>query len=87
ERRTLRVCHADTLEAAGLYADRSFDAVVTDAPYGVQHGSHARGGALHRSPLELVRDALPGWLRLLRPGGAVGLAWNTHVAPRAELVA
>lgn len=86
DRLTLRVCHADTLLAADLYADRSFDAVVTDAPYGVQHGSHARGGALHRSPLELVREALPGWLRLLRPGGAVGIAWNTHVAPREELV-
>lgn len=86
ERRSLRVVNADTLRAAELYAARSFHAVVTDAPYGVQHGSHASGG-LTRSPQGLVEAALPGWLRLLRPGGAVGIAWNTHVAPREELVA
>jgi tRNA G10 N-methylase Trm11 len=54
---------------------------VTDAPYGVAHGSHA-GGSLARNPLALLRAALPVWTRLLRPGGALGLAWNTHVAPR-----
>jgi hypothetical protein len=27
------------------------------------------------------------WAALLRPGGAVGIAWNTLVAPRAEAAA
>ena len=39
-----------------------------------------------RNPLVLIEEALPVWVRLLRPGGAVGIAWNTLVAPRAELV-
>ena len=30
----------------------------------------------------LLHAAVPGWARLLRPGGAMGIAWNTHVASR-----
>lgn len=74
---------ADTLEAAEIFKVASFDAVVTDAPYGVQHGSRSDSG-LRRRPLELLREALPGWVRLLRPGGAVGIAVNLRTCPRAE---
>ena len=59
---------------------------MTDAPYGVQHASRRRPGPA-RSPLALLEEALPVWRPLVRPGGAVGIAWNTLVAPRAELVA
>lgn len=57
--------------------------IVTDAPYGVAHGSRTDHG-LSRSPLELLTAAVPVWRELLRPGGALGLSWNTHVAPRAQ---
>lgn len=94
ERQRLRLVQDDTVEAHRHWAARSFDLLVTDAPYGVQHGSHARrpgggggGPALARSPLGLLEAALPGWLTLLRPGAAVGIAWNTHVAPREDAVA
>jgi hypothetical protein len=60
--------------------------VVTDAPYGVQHGSRA-AARLTRSPQDLLAAAVPVWARLLRPGGAVGIAWNTLVAPRTEAAA
>jgi hypothetical protein len=43
--------------------------------------------ALSRKPLELLKAALPVWVELLRPGGAIGLAWNTHVAAREEAAA
>jgi hypothetical protein len=33
---------------------------------------------------DLLTAAVPVWARLLRPGGAVGMAWNTLVAPRPE---
>jgi hypothetical protein len=49
----------------------------------VQHGSRS-GGALHRSPLDLLTAALPGWVRVLRPGGAVGIAVNIRTSPRAD---
>ncbi|HEX3931386.1 MAG TPA: SAM-dependent methyltransferase [Nocardioides sp.] len=77
---------ADTREAAEVFRAGSFDAVVTDAPYGVQHGSRS-GDGLRRRPLELLGEALPGWVRLLRPGGAIGIAVNLRTCPRADALA
>ncbi|WP_199730797.1 TRM11 family SAM-dependent methyltransferase [Amycolatopsis panacis] len=85
--RTRRVVYynADTLTADELLRPSSMDLVVTDAPYGVQHGSHREAG-LTRSPRDLLAAAVPVWTRVLRPGGAMGISWNTHVLPRKELV-
>lgn len=83
---TVSASHADTLVAAEIFKAGGFDAVVTDAPYGVQHGSRA-GAGLQRSPLDLLAAAVPGWARLLRPGGAIGIAVNTRTSPRAETLA
>ncbi|GAA3035916.1 TRM11 family SAM-dependent methyltransferase [Actinokineospora globicatena] len=77
--------NADTTEAPRFHRTATFDVIVADAPYGVQHGSRA-GGGLHRGPLELMQAALPGWAKVLRPGGAIALSWNTNVVPRAALV-
>jgi SAM-dependent methyltransferase len=77
---------ADTREAADLLKVRSIDLIVTDAPYGVQHGSRSDAG-LRRSPLDLLAEALPGWVKVLRPGGAVAVAVNVHTCPRADLLA
>ena len=73
----------DTVHIGQFFRARSFDAIVTDAPYGVQHGSH--GHSVARSPVELIAAAAPSWVELLAPGGALGLSFNTHVAPRARL--
>jgi tRNA G10 N-methylase Trm11 len=81
----LSFVHGDTIRAAEFFRPGTFDVIVTDAPYGVRHGS--RDERLSRSPVALLRDALPGWVKVLRSGGALGLAWNTYVAERAELVA
>ncbi len=75
--------HADTVRATDFFKRESFDIVVTDTPYGVQHGSSA--SALSRSPAELLERAVPGWVSLVRPGGALGLSWNTHVVKRETL--
>jgi SAM-dependent methyltransferase len=80
---TVTGVQADTREAAEVFRAGSFDAVVTDAPYGVQHGSRS-GDGLRRRPLELLAEALPGWVRLLRPGGAIGIAVNLRTCPRAD---
>lgn len=87
DRQRVDVVHADTVRAGEFFRPGSFDVVVTDAPYGVQHGSRSAGAGLSRGPLGLLADAVPGWVRLLAPGGAVGIAWNTHVASRPDLVA
>ena len=82
--RKLTYFNADTLTTDEILRANSFDVIVTDAPYGVQHGSHREEG-LQRSPRDLLAAAVPVWTRVLRPGGALGISWNTHVLPRAEL--
>ncbi|MCW3813444.1 SAM-dependent methyltransferase [Micromonospora sp. DR5-3] len=76
------VLHSDTTRAREVLRPRCADVIVTDAPYGVAHGSRTEQG-LSRSPLDLLGAAVPVWRELLRPGGALGLSWNTQVAPRA----
>jgi SAM-dependent methyltransferase len=82
----LTVVNADTLKSREFFRPHSFDILVTDAPYGVQHGS--KGGAgLSRSPLELLGRAVPVWAELLRPGGAMGISWNTYGGKSSDLAA
>jgi SAM-dependent methyltransferase len=78
---------ADTVEGMRFFRPDSVDLVVTDAPYGVQHGSRTAGRGLDRGPVGLLAAAVPGWSRALRPGGAMGIAWNANVADRAEIAA
>ncbi|MBP2473569.1 hypothetical protein JOF53_002441 [Crossiella equi] len=82
----LSVVNADTVRSREFFRAETVDAIVTDAPYGVQHGSRPTARALSRSPLELLRAAVPGWSQVLRPGGAMGISWNTHVADRDALL-
>jgi hypothetical protein len=90
-RLSLSVFSGDTRQSAALYGKRRFDAVVTDAPYGVVHGSRTdvRGvsGRRDRSPAGLLGEALSVWAGQLKPGGAVGLSWNTLGMTRERLTA
>jgi SAM-dependent methyltransferase len=78
------VLHTDTTRARDVLRPNCADVIVTDAPYGVSHGSRTAGQGLSRSPIDLLTQALPVWRQLLRPGGALGISWNTHVTPRAD---
>ncbi len=86
----LSALQAETREARSFFKAGSFDAVVTDLPYGVRHASGSRTptskSSSARRPLELLRSALPVWTELVRTGGAIGLAWNRHVAGREKVV-
>jgi hypothetical protein len=86
ERQTVTLFHADTTEARQFLKAGCADVIVADAPYGVAHGSHA-GGTRTRAPLDLLRAAVPVWVELLAPGGALGISWNTYVADRDEAAA
>ncbi|MCE7007612.1 SAM-dependent methyltransferase [Kibdelosporangium philippinense] len=81
----LTYINGDTAKATEFYRAGTFDLVVADAPYGVQHGSRTQQQGLHRSPLELVKASANGWARLLKPGGALGISWNTNVAKRDDV--
>lgn len=82
----LDVVIAEASKAAEFFRAESADLIVADTPYGVQHGSHS-GGAhsdLSRDPLRLLGECAPVWARVLRPGGALGISWNTFVAKRDD---
>jgi hypothetical protein len=79
------IVHDDTLGARTHLKARSVDVLVCDLPYGVQHGAQPAVGRLDRGPAQLLRQALPVWTDLLRPGGAMALAWNRNPLARAEL--
>jgi SAM-dependent methyltransferase len=87
ETQRLDLVHADTTRALDFFRPGSFDLVVADAPYGVQHGSRTAARGLARGPLDLLQEAAPVWAALLRPGGALGLSWNTLVARREDAAA
>ena len=82
----LTALSADTTRAREHFRAGLFDAIVTDLPYGVRHGSVGGQHELSRRPLELLAAALPVWTDLVKPGGAIGLAWNRHVAGREKVV-
>lgn len=83
---TLRVSYvnADTHRIADVFQPRSFDLIVTDAPYGVQHAAQS-ADILSRRPLDLLTTAIPIWRAALRSGGAIGIAWNKLVLRREHL--
>ncbi|MCA2215222.1 TRM11 family SAM-dependent methyltransferase [Jidongwangia harbinensis] len=76
------VLQADTTRLDGLLKAPCADVLVADLPYGVAHGSYDDEGNLNRRPLDLLERAVPQWVGLLRPGGAIGLSWNLKVARR-----
>src|SRR5262249_42571808 len=78
----LDVVNADTIRALDFFRPGAFHLLVADLPYGVKHGGRAGTAGLARSPLDLLAAATPAWAALLRPGGALGIAWNTFVARR-----
>src|SRR6202046_3875554 len=80
----LDLINADTARAAEFFKPETFDLVVADAPYGVQHGSRTAAKGLARSPVDLLAAAAPAWASLLRSGGACGIAWNTLAARREQ---
>jgi hypothetical protein len=85
----LSAISGDTRQSAALFGKRRFDAVVTDAPYGIVHGSQTdvRGvsGKRDRSPAGLIGEALNVWAGQLKSGGALGLSWNTFGLTREKL--
>ncbi|PRY57940.1 putative RNA methylase family UPF0020 [Glycomyces artemisiae] len=85
ETQVIEIVNADTLRSGEVYRRRSFDLIVADVPYGVQHAAVRETRELSRRPTELLEAAIPVWAELLRPGGAMGLSWNTYMTERSEM--
>lgn len=84
---TLELTAGDSRYAAQLFPKNRFHLIVGDLPYGVQHGNVTgeKQSSLTRSPAALLEACLPGWVKVLRPGGALALAWNVFVLPREQM--
>jgi len=82
--RTLTFINGDAVDAHLWFGRNSFDAIVADLPYGVQHVATS-GDAFRRSPRDLVAALAPNWHEIVRAGGVVVLAYNTLTMGRDEL--
>ena len=85
--RKFEMIAGDTRHVSTFYKKEFFHTIVADLPYGVQHSAKKKpqGGGFTRNALELVREAMPGWVKVLKPGGVVTLAWNLFLIDRDEM--
>lgn len=77
ESRQCLLVNGDTLQAPALLPGLKPHLIVTDLPYGIQHQGQLT---------TLLHQALPVWASLLRPGGALALAWDATRFPRAAIL-
>lgn len=82
---TIDVVNDDNQFASTYFKKEYFSVIVGDLPYGVQHGSPSNQGNLTRNPKQMVKGALPSWIKTLRPGGVIALSWNVRILPKEEL--
>jgi len=82
--RTLTFVNGDAADAHLWFGRNSFEAIVADLPYGVQHVATS-GDAARRSPRDLVAALAPNWHQVVRPGGVIVLAYNTLTMDRDGL--
>lgn len=74
---------ADSSQMERYLKPERFHIMAADLPYGVQHAPGQRGGLA--SFEQMLKGALKQWLKVLKPGGALALAFNTYTLRRAAL--
>ncbi len=79
----LGIIQANTLDAASFYKPSSFDALIADLPYGIQHSS--LDGKKRSNIDELMRRALPVWHSLLKKGSTAVFSFNVFGISRNNL--
>ncbi|MGL5635229.1 MAG: TRM11 family SAM-dependent methyltransferase [Sarcina sp.] len=83
---TMQLYSADTRSINLFLKKKSCDMIVSDLPYGVQHGSKSQGiSNMDRSPLWLLQVALVGWHNALKTKGSIVLSFNEFTMKREEL--
>lgn len=77
----LRAIIGDTAKAADLVQRKTFDLIVSDVPYGVQH----QGGKDKRNPTDILLGAIAGWTKCLAQDGTMAIAFNSYMPKRDVL--
>ncbi|WBW97734.1 TRM11 family SAM-dependent methyltransferase [Oceanirhabdus sp. W0125-5] len=74
---TFELFNADTRKANLLMKKKSCDIIISDLPYGVQHGSkNDKDSNMSRSALGLLKEAIPAWYHVLKTKGSIVLSYN-----------
>ena len=81
--RKLSLVCADTSESPSLFRKSGAHLIAADLPYGIQHAPQS--GTRPESLQHFLRRALPVWKSVLRPGGAIALAFNTLTLPAQDV--
>lgn len=80
ENASVEFIDGDTKDVGNFYRKNTFHAIVGDLPYGVQHTARKT-----RNFLPVLTEALPGWFKVLKPGGRLVLAWNLFLIERQDI--
>jgi len=99
--RHFEILAGDTRFVANYFKKNFFHVIIADLPYGVQHGSKEvrkegnkegskelckKPQSITRNALGLASESLPGWIKTLKTGGVIALAWNLFLISRSEMV-
>lgn len=86
-RKKLDIVSGNSIHADQYFKKNSFHLIVGDLPYGIGHGNvgKQKGRTITRSPAELLKECLPGWHKVLKPKGALVIAWNKFVMPKKDV--
>jgi SAM-dependent methyltransferase len=78
----LKSVHGDSRSVRRLFKKESFDLIISDIPYGVQHVS-SKGT---RNPIQTIEESIPSWNEVLCTGGVIVLSFNRNHPKRKVLV-
>lgn len=81
----INVLALDSRKCSEYIKKKSVDMIVSDLPYGVQHGSKKHQGHMERSPFSAVSESLEGWTRVLKTNGSIVLAFNEYTLKYEDL--
>ena len=77
--RSLLLACGDTSLSPALVRHSTVHVITADLPYGIQHAPQF--GRKPETFVQLLSRALPVWYRILAPGGALALSFNTLTLP------
>lgn len=86
ELQVFELLNADTRISNKILKKKSCDILISDLPYGVQHGSKNKEEvSMDRSPIELLKIAIPSWYEIVKFKGSVVLSYNEFTMKYEEV--
>ncbi len=79
---TMRVITGDSSDACSLLNHETFDLLISDIPYGIQHFTTHKT----RNPLDSLKNCAHDWSESLKTGGVMVLSFNSNIPKRDALI-